>query len=78
MSMILGLVQHNFFLDETTYNSAGLMVSGRIRIFPSKALTDAATDGGTGEGELATFQATSVAEPAPYDSLPTTYKMTKE
>ncbi len=48
--LIMGLVQHNFVLDNTTYNTAGLMTSGRIRIFATKALADLATDGGTSEG----------------------------
>jgi hypothetical protein len=78
LNIILGLVQNNFFLDQTVYNGAGLLTSGRIRLFPDKASTDAATDGGTGEGELASFLVTAVAEPVPAESLPATYKMTRE
>lgn len=78
LTIILGLVQNNFFLDQTVYNGAGLLTSGRIRLFPDKASTDSATDGGTGEGELASFLVTSVAEPVPAESLPATYKMTRE
>ena len=78
LKIILGLVQNNFFLDQTVYNGAGLLTSGRIRLFPDKASTDAATDGGTGEGELASFLVTAVPEPTPAESLPTTYKMTRE
>lgn len=78
LSIILGLVQSNFFLDQTVYNGAGLLTGGRIRIFPTKAATDSATDGGTGEGELAVFNVTAVAEPVPADSLPATYKVTRE
>ena len=78
LKIILGLVQSNFFLDQTVYNGAGLLTSGRIRLFPDKASTDAATDGGAGEGELASFLVTAVPEPVPAESLPTTYKMTRE
>lgn len=78
LAIILGLVQSNFFLDQTTYNGAGLLTSGRIRIFPDKTTTDSATDGGAGEGELATFHVTAVAEPVPAESLPATYKVTRE
>jgi hypothetical protein len=78
LKIILGLVQSNFFLDQTIYNGAGLLTSGRIRIFPDKTTTDSATDGGAGEGELASFQVTSVAEPVPAESLPATYKVTRE
>lgn len=78
LKIILGLVQNNFFLDQTIYNGAGLLTSGRIRLFPDKASTDAATDGGAGEGELASFLVTAVAEPVPAESLPATYKMTRE
>lgn len=78
MSIILGLVQSNFYLDQTTYNSSGLLVSGRIRIFPDKATTDSATDGGAGEGELASFQISTEAEVSPIDMMPKTYKVTRE
>ena len=78
VTLILGLVQNNFVLDRTTYNTAGLMVSGRIRIFSTAAAAAAATDNGTGEGELAAFNITSVAENAPYGALPKMYKVVKE
>lgn len=78
LSVILGLVQQNFFLDETLYSSSGLLTSGRIRIFPNKTDTDAATDGGTGEGELASFRVTTVPNVSPLDCQPKTYKVTRE
>ncbi len=78
LSLILGLVQNNFFLDGTSYNAQGLLVSGRIRIFPTKAATDLATDGGSGEGELASFSITTEPEAAPLDGLAKTYKVTRE
>lgn len=78
LAVILGLVQSNFFLDQTIYNSQGLLTAGRIRIFPGKAETDAATDGGTGEGELAEFKITTEPEATPLDGLAKTYRVTKE
>jgi len=56
----LGLLQENMFLDSTTHNTSGAMVSGRIRIFPDN--TFVATDGGSGEGEISTYNITAVTE----------------
>jgi len=53
IARILGLNQENFFLDNTVYNSVGILTSGRMRIFPDNTFT--ATDGGTGEGETDTY-----------------------
>ena len=78
LSIILGLVQQNFFMDNTVYSSGGLLTSGRIRIFPSKSLTDAATDGGNGQGELATFRIVAVPKVSPLEHHPHTYKVTRE
>jgi len=78
LSLILGLVQNNFFLDGTSYNAQGLLVAGRIRIFPTKGDTDLATDGGAGEGELASFNIVTEPEAAPLDGLAKTYKVTRE
>jgi hypothetical protein len=50
-----GLSQCNFVLDETAFDSAGMMTSGRIRIFPDAATAAAATQGGVGQGEIAEF-----------------------
>lgn len=56
---ILALQKENYFIDEMTYNSRGLMMTGRIRIFPDKATALAATAGGSGEGELAVYSFTT-------------------
>jgi len=60
---IVALQKENYFIDEMTYNSQGLMLTGRIRLFATKAAALAATDGGSGEGEFATysFDTTEVA-----------------
>ena len=56
---ILALQKENYFIDEMTYNSRGLMMTGRIRIFPDKTTALAATAGGSGEGELAVYSFTT-------------------
>ncbi|KAB2910229.1 MAG: hypothetical protein F9K40_03090 [Kofleriaceae bacterium] len=55
IAIIKGLVNGNSVLDNTTYDTAGMLTGGRIRVFETAALAEAATDGGTGEGELAAF-----------------------
>lgn len=50
-----GLAQSNFILDNTVYDLAGMMTSGRIRIFPDAVTAAAATMGGVGQGEVAAF-----------------------
>ena len=50
-----GLSQCNYILDNTTYDGAGMLTAGRIRVFPDAVTAAAATDGGTGEGEIASF-----------------------
>jgi hypothetical protein len=78
LSLVLGLVQNNFFLDSTLYNDQGLLVGGRIRIFPTKSDTNLATDGGSGEGELATFSIVTEPEASPNEAFAKTYKVTRE
>jgi hypothetical protein len=57
--MAKGLSQCQFVLDNTSYDASGLMTVGRIRIFPDAATATAATDGGAGEGEIATVNITA-------------------
>ncbi len=52
---IVALQKENYFIDQMTYNPEGLMTAGRIRLFRTKAGAVAATDGGSGEGEFATY-----------------------
>lgn len=49
---ILGMVQHNYVLDNAVYNAQGFMTSARVRVFETAAQASAATLGGTGEGEI--------------------------
>lgn len=55
MQRIAALQKENYYIDNMTYNTQGLMLTGRIRIFHDKATTLAATPGGVGEGEFATY-----------------------
>lgn len=69
-SLIRGLVQHNFMLDNPTYNADGLLTAARIRIFPTAADTDAETNA------LATYAVESV-EHGDDASKPLSYKSTR-
>jgi hypothetical protein len=59
MQRVAALQKENYLIDTIVYNTQGLMTSGRIRLFRTKAATDAATPGGTGEGEFATYKFTT-------------------
>ncbi len=50
-----GLSLCNYVLDNCTYDSQGLLLSSRVRIFEDASGTSSASMGGSGEGELATF-----------------------
>jgi hypothetical protein len=51
-SLVLG----NYVMDNQTYNAATkFLTGGRIRCFDTAAAVGTATEGGTGEGEFATF-----------------------
>ena len=74
ISEIVGLGQKHKVIDDTSFDGNNNMTSCTVRIFPTKALADASTDGGTGEGE--TFRYNVVAT---YDgnSNLTDYKATR-
>lgn len=61
LMIIKGLVQSNFVLDSTNY-TGGFLTSARIRIFASGAAVTSATDGGVGQGELASFAVSATPE----------------
>lgn len=53
---LLGLNFENTFVDNTTYDSASMMLTGRLRVFDTKANALAATEGGVGEaGTIAEY-----------------------
>lgn len=63
LQRIVALQKENYYIDNMTYNTQGLMLTGRIRLFTTKAAALAATPGGSGEGEFATysFDTTSIS-----------------
>lgn len=69
MSLMRGLMQHNFILDNTTHNGKGLLTAGRIRIFPTAADVDAETN------TLATYDVVTTPELAPNDNLTQRYRV---
>ena len=71
IQLILGLNQSNYILDQTTYNTEGLLTSGRIRVFPTKTDTDNETNA------LATYTVTGTAESAPNEMLGQSLKVTR-
>jgi hypothetical protein len=52
----------NHVLDNLVYNSQNLIISGRMRLFTTKTAVAAATDGGTGEGEFASYSFTTTVD----------------
>ncbi len=59
MRRIVALQKEHYFIDNTTYNNEGLLLIGRIRLFETEAEVNAATYGGTGEGEFAVYELTT-------------------
>jgi len=62
LAVIRGLLGGFYFLDSTTYDANGFLTTGRIRVFNDATDTNAATDGGSGEGEIATVTFTGTAD----------------
>jgi hypothetical protein len=56
---IVALQKEHYFIDQTNYNTEGLLLSGRIRLFRNKNDVNNASDGGSGEGEFATYTLTT-------------------
>lgn len=70
LTVIRGLLQYNYILDQTDYNTKGLLVSGRIRVFPTKADTDAGTN------PIVTLTIAGTAEVPPDNNLGQILKIT--
>lgn len=58
LALAAGLLQGNFFMD-TVSNDGNGQTAARLRLFRGEGLAGAATDGGSGEGEFATFLVTT-------------------
>lgn len=55
MRRIVALQKEYYVIDNMVHNAQGLLLEARIRLFENKTDVLAATDGGTGEGEFATY-----------------------
>jgi hypothetical protein len=55
MRRIVALQKEHYVIDNMVHNTQGLLTEARIRLFENKADVLAATDGGSGEGEFATY-----------------------
>ncbi len=63
ITRILGLSQDNYMLDNTTYDIAGLLLTGRVRVFASAVALAAASDGAAdgADSEIARYSVTVIA-----------------
>jgi len=59
IAIAAGLLQGNFFMDQTNNTNPNGQTAARMRIFRTNIAAAAATDGGVGEGEFATFVVTT-------------------
>jgi hypothetical protein len=60
IAIAMGLLQGNFFMDQTDNTGPNGQTAARLRLWRSAAAMVGVTDGGTGEGEFAAFQVTTV------------------
>jgi hypothetical protein len=81
LQRILGLVQENFYIDQTTFNEFGCMISGRIRIYNNS--TNVGTDFGVretycidatydDEGRMTSYKVVTCGTPPPTTTTTTT------
>lgn len=76
ITIIKGLVQSNFVLDNTSYTQ-DFLTAARIRIFSTGGQVAAATDGASGQGEVATFSISAEPE-SPGSKNAKIYKVSKD
>jgi len=60
---VVALQKENYYIDKMTYSTRGLLLTGRMRLFPDKATALGATENGLGEGEFATYTFISTEVP---------------
>ena len=79
LRVIFGMLYDNAMLDETTYGSKGVLLSGRVRLFSTPAAAAAATEGAAddAEGEWARFEITATEEAAPNEAYTQNFKMVR-
>lgn len=63
MRRIVALQKEYYVIDEMDHNAQGLLLAARIRLFEDKAAVLAATEGGVGEGEFATYSFVTTPDP---------------
>jgi len=59
IAVAAGLLQGNFYMDQTNNTDPNGQIFARLRVFRTGAATALATDGGSGQGEFATFNITT-------------------
>lgn len=59
IAVTAGLLQGNFYMDQTNNSNPNGQTSARIRLFRTNVATAAATSGGSGQGEFATYTVTT-------------------
>lgn len=59
IAIAAGLLQGNFYMDQTNNTDPNGQTQARLRVFRTGAATALATDGGSGQGEFATFIVTT-------------------
>ena len=75
IAIAAGLLQGNFFMDETVNTDPNGQTSARMRVFRNGTDAGAATSGGSGEGEFATFTVTTTYSGP---NLITTHRVVKD
>jgi hypothetical protein len=59
IAIAAGLLQGNFFMDQTNNTDPNGQTAARLRVFRTGIAAQAATDGGSGQGEFASFTVTT-------------------
>jgi len=59
IAIAAGMLQGNFLMDQTNNADPNGQTAARLRVFRTGVATAAATDGGSGQGEFATFVVTT-------------------
>lgn len=79
LRVVFGALYANAILDETVYNTKGVLTSGRVRLFSTPAAAAAATEGAAddSEGEWARFEITATAEAAPNEQYTQNFRMVR-
>ena len=69
VAIIRGMVQQNYSLDQTTYNSLGLLLAGRLRLWTEASKVPATGGGSETDGLIATYNITTTPKPTNQDMV---------